>query len=46
MKAFGRVPARGDELDYEGFNFKVLRADQRRVQILRVIARPEASLED
>ncbi len=46
MKAFGRVPERGDELDYEGFNFKVLRADQRRVQILRVIARPEASLED
>jgi len=39
-KAFGRVPDRGDELDYQGFNFKVLRADQRRIQILRVIARP------
>lgn len=34
---FGRVPARGDEIEFDGFNFKVLRADRRRVKILRVL---------
>jgi len=34
---FGRVPTRGDEIEFEGFNFKVLRADRRRVLTLRAL---------
>ena len=34
---FGRVPVRGDEIEFDGFNFKVLRADRRRVKMLRVL---------
>lgn len=34
---FGRVPARGDEIEFDGFNFKVLRADRRRVLTLRAL---------
>ncbi len=34
---FGRVPVRGDEIEFDQFNFKVLRADRRRVNILRVL---------
>ncbi|MBM4228138.1 MAG: CBS domain-containing protein [Gammaproteobacteria bacterium] len=34
---FGRVPERGDEVDFAGFNFKVLRADRRRAHLLRVM---------
>lgn len=37
LKLFGRVPRRGEELDYGGFNFKILRADQRRVHLMRVV---------
>jgi len=33
--AFGHVPLRGESIDFEGFNVKVLRADKRRVQVLR-----------
>jgi magnesium and cobalt transporter len=33
--AFGHVPLRGESIDFEGFNVKVLRADKRRVQLLR-----------
>jgi magnesium and cobalt transporter len=33
--AFGHVPLRGETVDFEGFNVKVLRADKRRVQVLR-----------
>jgi len=33
----GHLPARGEELAYQGFEFKVLRADRRRVRLLRVI---------
>ena len=44
---FGRVPQRGDKLDYGGLNFKVLRADRRRVQVLRVLrSHPPAARED
>lgn len=35
IKAFGHLPARGETIDFEGFNVKVLRADRRRVQLLR-----------
>ena len=34
---FGRLPERGDEIEFSGFNFKVLRADPRRVHVLRVM---------
>ncbi|MGE0387804.1 MAG: transporter associated domain-containing protein, partial [Gammaproteobacteria bacterium] len=37
LREFGRVPARGEEIDHAGFNFKVLRADQRRIHLLRVV---------
>lgn len=36
----GHVPRRGEELLYKGFSFKVLRADRRRVRLLRVIRLP------
>lgn len=33
----GHVPRRGEKFDLGGFNFKVLRADRRRVHLLRVV---------
>ncbi|MCB1747354.1 MAG: CBS domain-containing protein [Gammaproteobacteria bacterium] len=33
----GHLPRRGEELEHRGFSFKVLRADRRRVRLLRVI---------
>jgi len=36
LKAFGRVPKRGETLLLEGFHFKVLRAAKRRMHLLRV----------
>lgn len=38
----GHVPNRGEEIDYHGFNIKVLRADRRRVRLLRVIRTAQA----
>ena len=35
VKAFGHLPARGESIDFAGYNVKVLRADRRRVQLLR-----------
>lgn len=34
INAFGHLPKRGETVDYEGFNIKVLRADKRRVHLL------------
>jgi magnesium and cobalt transporter len=43
IKAFGHLPKRGESMDIEGVSFRVLRADQRRVHLLRVVPRaPEA----
>jgi magnesium and cobalt transporter len=39
---FGRLPERGDEIEFAGFHFKVLRADPRRVQLLRVMRTADA----
>ncbi len=36
LKAFGRVPKRGEHIEFEGFTVKVLRADKRRVLLLRI----------
>lgn len=35
VSAFGHVPMRGETVEFEGFNVKVLRADKRRVHLLR-----------
>jgi magnesium and cobalt transporter len=36
--AFGRVPRRGDSVRLEDFEFRVLRADRRRIDLLKVLA--------
>jgi magnesium and cobalt transporter len=38
LKQLGRLPRRGESLNLEGFEFRVLRADRRRIDTLRVIA--------
>ncbi len=35
VNAFGHLPKRGEVIDFEGFNVKILRADKRRVHLLR-----------
>jgi len=42
MKAFGHLPKRGETIDFEGFHFEVMRANNRRIHLLR-IKRLEAS---
>ena len=37
IHALGHLPLRGEEIEYSGFEFKVLRADRRRVRLARVI---------
>lgn len=34
--AFGHLPKRGESIDFNGFNFKVVRADRRRILTLRL----------
>ncbi len=36
MNAFGHVPKRGELLEFEGFNIKILRADKRRIYLMRI----------
>jgi len=43
---FGRLPERGDEIEFSGFHFKVLRADPRRVNVLRVMRSGDARAAD
>ncbi|MGH8265851.1 MAG: HlyC/CorC family transporter [Steroidobacteraceae bacterium] len=38
MKQLGRLPRRGETATIDGFEFRVLRADRRRVEALRVLA--------
>jgi magnesium and cobalt transporter len=40
MHQFGRLPKRNESVSIEGFDFKVLRADRRRIDLLRVTAPP------
>lgn len=42
LKAFGRLPTKGESLQYGGFDFIVLRADRRRIHTLRVSRSEEA----
>lgn len=37
LKAFGHVPKRGEFIEFEGFNVKILRADKRRIYLLRMV---------
>jgi len=39
---FGRLPRRGEALELEGFEFRVMRADRRRVEAVRVTVPPQA----
>ncbi len=36
LKAFGHLPRRGESVELAGFNVKVLRADKRRIHLLRI----------
>jgi len=38
MKQLGRLPRRGESASIDGFEFRVLRADRRRIDALRVLA--------
>jgi len=38
LKQLGRLPRRGESTSLEGFEFRVLRADRRRIDTLRVLA--------
>lgn len=38
MQQFGRVPRRGESITIDGFEFRVVRADRRRIEGLRVIS--------
>ena len=37
MRQFGRLPRRGESLTLEGFEFRIMRADRRRIDALRVV---------
>ncbi len=37
ISQLGHLPRQGEEIDYKGFSFRILRADRRRVRLLRVI---------
>lgn len=37
LRAFGHLPKRGESIDIQGYRFKVLRADSRRIHLLQVI---------
>jgi len=37
MSNLGRLPRRGESFAFGGFDFKVLRGDRRRLDVLRVV---------
>jgi magnesium and cobalt transporter len=41
LKRFGRVPKRGEQLQIDALNFRVLRADSRRIYLLQVSKKPD-----
>jgi len=45
MHELGRLPRRGEQLEYGGFRFKVLRGDRRRLHTLEVTRLPPAPAE-
>ncbi len=46
LNAFGRMPKRGESVDFDGFHFTVQRADNRRIYLLEVTPVTEASAEN
>ena len=38
MKSLGRLPRRGETASLDGFEFRVMRVDRRRIDALRVVA--------
>jgi magnesium and cobalt transporter len=42
-RAFGHLPKRGETIDFEGFNVKILRADRRRLHLLRFEKLPSST---
>jgi magnesium and cobalt transporter len=45
INELGHLPKRGEQLDFRGFEFKVLRADRRRIRLLRVIRVEQPAVE-
>jgi magnesium and cobalt transporter len=45
MHELGRLPRRGEQLDFAGLRFKVLRGDRRRLHTLEVMRLPQPSAE-
>jgi len=45
-RAFGHLPKRGESTDFSGFNVKILRADRRRLHLLRFEKLPEVPDKD
>ena len=43
MHELGRLPRRGEQLEFEGMRFKVLRGDRRRLHTLEVTRLPTAA---
>lgn len=43
MNGLGHLPTRGETLDLDGYQFKVLRADNRRIYLLQLIVLPQAA---
>lgn len=41
LKRFGRVPKRGEQMQIDALNFRVLRADSRRIYLLQVSKKPD-----
>ncbi len=46
LNAFGRMPKRGECVDFDGFRFTVQRADNRRIYLLEVAPAPVEAPED
>lgn len=44
LKAFGRLPARGESVDIDDFHFTILRADNRRVHLLQMTIGENSSI--
>jgi magnesium and cobalt transporter len=45
MHELGRLPRRGEQLDFAGLRFKVLRGDRRRLHTLEVVRLPQSQTE-
>jgi len=45
IDAFEHLPKRGETIDFAGFNIKVLRSDKRRIQLLKLAKKEQATSE-